>query len=153
VRAVRGAERVVDVHVGQRGVALCQLRVVLRLAGIEAQVLEHHDLAVGHVVEVLRELHVRAEQLAQPLGDRPHRQLRVRPLRAPEMAGEDEPGAPLAQRLDRRQRGADARVVRDPPVGERHVEVDAHEHPLALDVEVVERPHTSLCRMSTQRLE
>ena len=44
VGAVRGAERVVDVDVGERGVALCQLRVVLRLALLEAKVLEEEDL-------------------------------------------------------------------------------------------------------------
>ena len=65
VRAVRGAERVVDVDVGERGVALRELGVVLRLPRLEADVLEHHDVAVGHVVEVGRELHLGLQQLAQ----------------------------------------------------------------------------------------
>ena len=56
VRAVRGAERVVDVDVGDLRVALGERLVVLRLALEEAHVLEHHDLAVGDVVEVRREL-------------------------------------------------------------------------------------------------
>ena len=51
VRPVRGAERVVHVRIGQRGVASRQLGIVLRLAGLEAHVLEHHDVAVGDVVE------------------------------------------------------------------------------------------------------
>ena len=62
VRAVRRAERVVDVEVGQRAEALGELRVVLRLARLEADVLEHHDVAVGHVVEVRRERDLGAEQ-------------------------------------------------------------------------------------------
>ncbi len=45
VRAVRGAERVVDVDVGELGERACELRVVLGLAGLEADVLEHQDLA------------------------------------------------------------------------------------------------------------
>ena len=55
VRAVRGAEGVVDVEVREIAEALGQLGVVLRLARLEADVLEHHDVAVGHVVEVRRE--------------------------------------------------------------------------------------------------
>ena len=45
VRAVRGAERVVDVDVGERGEAARQRRVVLRLARLEADVLEQQHLA------------------------------------------------------------------------------------------------------------
>ena len=52
VRAVRGAEGVVDVDVGERGVALGQLGVVLRLPRLVADVLEHHDFDVGDLVEV-----------------------------------------------------------------------------------------------------
>ena len=47
VRAVRGAERVVDVDVGELGERARELGVVARLARLEADVLEHQDLAVG----------------------------------------------------------------------------------------------------------
>ena len=87
---MRGAERVVDVDVGERGVALGQLRVVLRLALEEADVLDHHDLAVGHVVEVRRERDVDLEQLGQPVRRGPQRELLVAPLRAPEMGEQDQ---------------------------------------------------------------
>jgi hypothetical protein len=49
--------------------------------------------------------------------------------------------AARAQLLDRRQRGADARVVGDARTFEGHVEVDPDEDALALDVELVERSH------------
>ena len=104
VRAVRGAERVVDVEVGERAEALGELGVVLRLARLVADVLEHHDVAVGHAVEVRRELDVGAEQARQVLGDRPQRELRLAVLRPPEVRDEQQLRAPLAQLLDRRQR-------------------------------------------------
>ena len=48
--------------------------------------------------------------------------------------------APLLERVaDGRQRRADARVVADHAVLQRHVEVDADEHALALQVEVADR--------------
>ena len=57
VRAVGGAEGVVDVGVGERGEARRQRGVVRRLAGLVADVLEHDDVPVGHVAEVRRERH------------------------------------------------------------------------------------------------
>jgi hypothetical protein len=127
VRAVRGAERVVDVQVGAArelaGVAL----VVLRLAGLEAGVLEHPQPRVG-------------QQLAQPLLDRAQRELRVRALRAPEVRAHGHlRRAALEQELERRDRRPDARVVGDAAVLERYVEIGADEHALARDVRVPHR--------------
>jgi hypothetical protein len=64
-----------------------------------------------------------------------------------------QPRAAPAQRLDGRQRRADAGVVGDPAILERDVEVDAQQDATALDVEVVERPHSTFWSRSTQRLE
>ena len=50
------------------GEPLRELGVVLRLPRLEADVLEHDDVAVGDVVEVGRERHVGAQQLAQARG-------------------------------------------------------------------------------------
>ena len=47
VRAVRGAERVVDVDVRQFRQRPCELGSLLRLARLEAHVLEQQDLAVA----------------------------------------------------------------------------------------------------------
>ena len=60
VRAVRGAERVVDVEVAAVGELARVALVVLRLARVEARVLEHGDAVVG-------------QELAQPRLDRRHR--------------------------------------------------------------------------------
>ena len=64
----------------------------------------------------------------------------------------------LAQRDDRRQRRADARVVRDRPVVQRHVEVDAAEHPAAGDLQRIQAAregagHRYLVIRSTSRFE
>ena len=45
--AMSGAERVVDVDLGQRGKLLAELRVVLFLAFVEAQVLEQQHVAIA----------------------------------------------------------------------------------------------------------
>ncbi len=47
VGAVRGAEGVVDLEVGERAVALGQLGIVLGLPRLVTDVLEHHHLNVG----------------------------------------------------------------------------------------------------------
>ena len=62
------------------------------------------------------------------------------------MRREDDAGTALAQRRDRRQRGADASVVGDATGAvagllERDVEVRPHEDPATGDVEVVDRLH------------
>jgi hypothetical protein len=59
----------------------------------------------------------------------------------------------FGQRPDGGQGRADARVVGDRAVLQRHVEVDAQQDALAFDVELVERPHSSFCSTSTQRFE
>ena len=74
----------------------------------------------------------RPSSCAQALGDRPEPEavldLAVGPA---EMAGQDDPRALAEQVADRRDRGADARIVGDLAVLERDVEVDADEDALA----------------------
>ena len=151
---MRGAEGVVDVGVGQRGVARGQLRVVLGLARLEADVLEHHDVPVGNGVEIAGERDVGAEQLGQPRRDGREAEVQVAPLRPPEVGGQQEPRATAAQLLQGRQRGADPRVVPNDPIFQRDVEVDADEDALALELaEVVEGSQRTFCVRSTSRLE
>ena len=68
VRAVRRAERVVDVEVAAVGELAREALVVLRLARVEARVLEHVDALVR-------------QELSQPRRDRRHRVLRAVLLR------------------------------------------------------------------------
>ena len=123
VGAVRGAERVVDVDVAVRRERARELLVVGLLAGMEAQVLEHRDLAVAQVADDLAravadrlvgERDVELEQLGEPRGDRLERDSG---LAWPSGRPRCEPSTMRAPRsirwLERRQRGADARVVGD----------------------------------------
>ena len=80
--AVGGAESVVDVHVGEGGHRRCQLRIVLGLAGLIADVLEHEDVArcevVGKRLDIVshdsgRQRDVGAGQLGKPVGRGPQR--------------------------------------------------------------------------------
>ena len=103
VRPMRGPERVVDVDVGVGREGRGEGRVVRLLLGVEAEVLEHQDLAGSEALDrVLRadpervagDRDVPAQELGQALPDRPQAQavldLAVRP---PEVAGQDDRGA------------------------------------------------------------
>ena len=113
-----GAERVVDVDVGERRVALGQLRVVLRLALLVADVLEHHDVAVGHVVEVdsASATSSPSSSLSRSAAGRSDSS-GSRSFGRPRWAASSEPRALLAQLLQRRQRRPDAGVVGDVLLG------------------------------------
>ena len=141
-------ERVVHEDVGVRRERLGELRVVLLLLRVEAEVLEEDRLARPHPLDgvlgadperVAGHGHVPPQELAQALADRPQPEpvldLAVGPA---EVAGEDDLRARAEERRDRRQGGPDARVVGDLAVGERDVEVDADEDALARGVEVAD---------------
>ena len=122
VRAVGRAEGVVDVDVGQVGQAVRERGVVLGLARLVADVLEHEHVAgpqrVGlgaHLVadHARRELHRGLDQLPQPLRGRAQRQLGLAVLGPAQVRGEHELGPAPAQLLDGREGGADAGVVGD----------------------------------------
>ena len=118
-----GAERVVDVDIAERGKLRGEPVVVLRLARLEADVLEHDDVArferrdrslraLAH--DVGGETDLRAGQLGETIGDRSQRERGIRPaLGAAQVRNEDDLRAARAQRLDRRQRRANPRVVGD----------------------------------------
>ena len=141
VRAVGRAEGVVHVGVGQPGQLLGQVGVVLRLAALPARVLEHQDAArlqpLGAAPD-LRADHVgrlvdgSVDQLRQPVRGRLERGLGVTALGPPQVGAQDQPRPALQQQLDRGHRGPDPAVVGHPAVVQRHVEVDAHEHPVPL---------------------
>jgi hypothetical protein len=103
---------------------------------MEAGVLQQGDARTG-----LLEADVVAEQVAQPLRDRAKRELRVGPFWSPEMRADvDRRRTALEEELDRRQRGADARVVGDGGVGQRDVQVCADEDTAPADVGVADGP-------------
>ena len=110
VRAMRGAEGVVDVLVGERRERLGERRIVLLFLRMEPQVLEQYDAparpctcchrarrVVAHAI--VGERHGPSEQIGQPIGDRAKAHLRIDlALRPAQMAGEDDGGALLQAR-------------------------------------------------------
>ena len=170
--AVHDAEPVGDeraVLAGERGELEGErlaLGVVLRrLARVEPDVLQQHDVAGGQAHRARRR--ARSSGTGRPSSS-PSRAATGasenrgsgRTLRPPEVGGHDDLGHRVGQRGDRRDRGADPAVVGDlPGVVERDVEVRADEHRPPGDPlgdELVERPHSfdaTRATMSTRRLE
>ena len=147
--AVSRPEGVVDVQVRQVAKRLGEVGVVLLLAGMETKVLQKQHLPVGQVRNPLlhvgphavgRKAHVAFEQFPQPHGRRLQAEFRIDlALRPSEMAHQDHAAAVLHGTPDRRQGRPDAPVIRNGrAVVERHVEIDPHEDPLPLHVQVVE---------------
>ena len=111
------------------------------LARVEAQVLEHGDLAVaergdgllrGGADGVGREGDLLAEQLAEAAHDRAEGVLLLGlALGAAEVGDHRDPGTGLDEPGEGGQRGADAAVVGDRGAVQRHVEIGADEHALA----------------------
>ena len=141
------AEAVGDEGVGELGELVGEraaLGVVLAgLARVEADVLQHRDLAVlerrrpsraalSPTVSVANAT-VAAEQLAEP-GGRPGAREYAgsgAPFGPAEVGDHDDPGAGVGQLPDGRDAGPDPAVVGDRAAVERHVEVGADQDPLA----------------------
>ena len=149
VRAVRGAERVVDEDVRHVGKRLGQRGVVLGLALFKAHVLEQDGLAGldlgGELLrvladDVLGELDLLAEQLGQALRDRRERILHIDlALRTAEVRAKDHSCIVIEQVLDGLERSADALVIGDVAVLVlRHVEVAAGNDLLARYVDILD---------------
>ena len=151
VRAVRRTECVVHVEVAERRELLGEGGVVLLLLLVEARVLQEKHVAVRELAAELldlladavgRHLHGAPEELPQPLGRGREAELGLLlALRPAEVAHEDDLRAGVHEMPYRRQRGPDSRVVLDFAFRDRHVEVDAHQGPLAFDVAKVADGH------------
>ena len=183
VRAVRRAERVVHVELGQRGQRLRRTpdrsfpppretggsRAARRVPRDRCA---SRDRALGRCLAdaVVANATGRPTSSDEPRGDGRRLNSAVRlAFRPAQMAREDDGRALLERVLDRRQRGPDARVVADHAVLERDVEVHADEDALAGEVEIPDRQlrhgrsieldasesssSTSSRSRSTQRLE
>jgi hypothetical protein len=147
---MRRAERLVHVRVRELAELSDEGGIIAGLTRTEAEVLEQDDLAwrktlhlpgdVGADHRVRSERHGDAEELAQALGDRGHRELRIRrTVRAPEVAARNHGRAALEESFDRRCCRRDAQVVADCATLYRHVEVCPYEYPRALcDRQVLE---------------
>src|SRR5260370_36988060 len=115
----------------KQGLALFQLRGYVLSFGSNALRAEAHVFAT-------RQFFV--QHHAQPLGHRLQAHLRFRlALGSSQMRGQNE-SRPVPQGvLDRRKGFANSRVVHNPSVLERHVEVDAHEDSVTVEREIADR--------------
>src|SRR6267378_4992030 len=143
------AERVVHVEVEPRRELLGERRIVLFLLGMEADVLEHQDIARVHRADgfldawtyrVVEKRNLAFGDLRESLRDGPERELGVGPFGTPEVRDQPERRAALDKSAEGGKRRADARVVGDLAALERHVEVDAHQYALSADVGVPDGP-------------
>ena len=133
VRAVGRAEGVVHVVREALGELLGEGRVVRLLALVEAQVLEHHQVARRRARDALADLGPTpsgSSSTGRPISSPRRsaqglqRQRRVAlPLRRPEVRADGHAGARRQQPLERGHRRPDARVVGHAPVLQRHVQV------------------------------
>jgi hypothetical protein len=149
MRPMGGPERVVHIQVGVRREGRGESRVVRLLLRVEPQVLEQDDLAGAHPLEcvfgadaegIACDRHVAAQQLGQPLADRAQaKAVGDLAVGSAQVAGEDDLRPGLHERDDGRDRGADPRVILHLAVGERDIEVDAHEDALAGDIRIADR--------------
>ena len=121
--AVGGGERVVDEDVGEFGEFGGKGGVVLFLAGVEAGVFQHRDIAGGQAFDHLRGQRHLSDALA---------------LRTVEMAEHDHPRPLVRQLADGGRQAFDPGEISDPPVPDGHIEVGAHENAFAGNVEPVE---------------
>jgi len=144
-----GAECVVDVQVRQVSQRLGELGIVRFLVPVEAEVLEQDQLAGTELADrvvhagterVAGHAHRASQQLRQPIRDglEPEGIVDLA-LGTAEVAGQNHAGTALQQIADGGQAGANARVVGDPAVIQRDVQVGAQEDPLAGDVDVANR--------------
>ena len=146
-----GAERIIHIAIRQRGQLLGEILDVLGLFLAEAGVLEQHHVAVLHRgdgglrvladnVVVVREHNRLAQVLGETLGNGREGELGFRAvLRLAQVAAKNHLAAVRDQLLDRRQRGHDALVVGDLAILHRNIEIAAHKHFLAGDLDVVHR--------------
>ena len=147
--AVSGAEGIENEDVTIGSELLGDLGIVLLLTLIEADVLENEDLARldgGNSLSSLLAVgvgdkgNVETRELSELLGDRLEGQLGLEAgaLGTAEMAHEDDASVVLNEVVDGGQGSLDTGGVANDAILDRHVEVNADENALAVDIDVAD---------------
>ena len=161
--AVGGTEGIV--HIDSRKLGQCprEAGIVGLLLAVKPQVLQEQHFAglqrLSHRLDIRTDAigchgHGLPQQFGKAHGDRSQAHLRIGlALRPAEVRSENYRSASIKQCPDRRQRHPDARVAGDGAPSrfvQGHIEVDAHEHPLAFHRELIKRSECHLVRTSVQ---
>jgi hypothetical protein len=146
---VRCTERIVHEDIAIRGESLGERWVVALLASVKANVLKEEQLArsqatngvVGTNAEcVAGRWHIDANELGEPFsGGSEAQAINNATIRSAKVRHDHDRCAAIEERLDRWHCGADTRVVDDLSIGERHVEINAQQHALALHGQLANR--------------
>ena len=146
---MRGGEGVVDVDVAQGGEFFAEGLVVLLLLGMESDVLQQDDIPRAHRRNrLLRDLadavgdegDLLAQERGEPLRGGSEAHLRhLLSLRAAQVGEQDRLPAVRHGVPDGGDRRLDPRVVGNVPrLVQRHVEIDADQHPLPGKIQLVD---------------
>jgi len=147
MRAVSGAERIVDINFGQRGKLLREFGIVLFLFLVETDVLDQHHIAVlqrsgqrlrAFTDDIGRHFNFLTERLGEVGCHRSQRIFHVKlALRTAQMGAKDYSGILRNQITDGFERFVNALGITDVAFGiERNIEIAAHQNALALHVDV-----------------
>ena len=141
---MRGGKGVVDIQVADRGDRLDQRWIVALFAAMKTRIFQNGDVAVAHhlyavdrrfTLAIGNELHLAPQHLGQRARDLAERIFGVLlALGAAEMRQDQHLGATIGQLQHRRHGRAQAGVVGHRAVLHRHVQIFAHQHPLAGNV-------------------
>src|SRR6478735_3167045 len=147
--SVSGAKRIVDIDIREFGQALGECGIVCLFTGIEADVVEHNDIAVAHSCDGGFRLRSgdgmcqgngNVFELAESFCHRLQAELKIYlTLRPSQMTAEDDPCAAFTHEIDRREGGADSSVVGDDAAIDWHVEIYADENPFSFDLGIADR--------------
>ncbi len=157
--AVGSRERVVDVDIAERRQRRRKFGVVGLFTGVEAQILQHHHVAVGEIFHRRRggrtdtvgdEGDRAAQAFAQRCRDRRQRHLRHDlSLGSVEMRQHHHPRAAIGQFAQGRRQPVEPRGVAYLAVGHGYVQIGAHQNALSRHIDIVEGlvvGHDGKCR-------
>ncbi len=147
VGAVRARERIADEDVAELRKLAREGRIILLFALVETKIFQHGDTAVVErsnrlsrfrTDAVVAERDRPAEKSLQRLGNGLQRKLGLRAvLRPAEMRDHDNLGAAICERLEARSYALKPCRIGHLAVLDGHVEIGAHDHALARDVDAV----------------
>src|SRR5262249_6351834 len=146
--AMARRERVIDENVSERRQLRQEIRIVARLARMEASVLQTQDVARFHGFDrgrrsvadaVLGERDRPFENASDGRCQGLERLRGIVPFRTPEMGEQDHLATLVRDLTDGGSGALNAGCVGEPAILNRYVEVDAHEHAFASNIDLVER--------------